>query len=116
MTKGKASSANQQGVALIVALIILLLVSVLGLSAMRSSIFSAKVATGVQADAMTFEVAESGLAIGYRLVESLDRDAFYLEIIESSGTLGCLTATGQLQNGSCTAGQLTLVGCYRLKF
>jgi len=48
---------NQRGAALIVALLILVVVSVLGVSAMKTSMFAAKVATGTQADAMVFEAA-----------------------------------------------------------
>lgn len=100
MTKGKASSADQQGVALIVALIILLLVSVLGLSAMRSSIFSAKIAAGVQADAMTFEAAESGLSASFSSLSALN-DLDLYSTIEGRGTTYCLGSDGLLDTGSC---------------
>ena len=57
---------RQQGAALVVALLILVVVSLLGVSAMKSSVFSAKVATGTQADAMTFEAAETSLTGAYK--------------------------------------------------
>lgn len=56
---------TQSGAVLLVSILILLMVSVLGISAMRASIFSSKVATGIQADAMTFEAAETAIAVTY---------------------------------------------------
>lgn len=64
---------RQRGAALLVALMILLIVSVIGISAMRSSSFSAKVAMGTQLDAMAFEAAET--AIGQTLDKLLAADA-----------------------------------------
>ncbi len=54
---------RQEGAALVIALLILVVVSLLGVSAMKTSVFSAKVATGTQADAMTFEAAETSLSV-----------------------------------------------------
>ena len=41
---------DQRGASLIVALIMMLLISVIGITGLKSSIFSAKVATSLQAD------------------------------------------------------------------
>ena len=68
---------QQQGATLLVALIILLLISLLGISALRSSIFSGKVATSVQADAMTFEAAETALGVTFRSLDAMDDEDLY---------------------------------------
>ena len=56
---------GQQGVALVIALLILVLISILGVSAMRTSIFNAKIAVGAQVGTMTFQAAESAIAAVY---------------------------------------------------
>ena len=56
---------RQKGAALMVALMILVVVSLMGVSAMKSSVFSTKVATSTQADAMTFEAAETAVTEAY---------------------------------------------------
>lgn len=56
---------NQRGVALLVALLILVIVSLMGITAMKTSMFSAKISTGTQVDAMAFEGAESAVADAY---------------------------------------------------
>lgn len=71
--KQGSTMKRQRGAALLVALMILLIVSVIGISAMRSSSFSAKVAMGTQLDAMAFEAAET--AIGQTLDKLLAADA-----------------------------------------
>jgi Tfp pilus assembly protein PilX len=53
---------RQRGMALLAALMVLMMISIIGVAAMRSSTFSAKVATGVQLDAIAFEAAESAIA------------------------------------------------------
>src|SRR5690554_6617797 len=55
----------QQGVALVMALMILLIISVLGISAMRTSLFSSKIALGAQVGTMTFQASESAIAAVY---------------------------------------------------
>lgn len=52
---------SQRGAALLVALMILVIVSILGVTAMKTSMFSSKIATGTQVDAMAFEGAESAV-------------------------------------------------------
>ena len=66
---------SQRGAALIVALLILVVVSVLGVSAMKTSMFAAKVATGTQADAMVFEAAESSVADMYNTINNMNEVA-----------------------------------------
>lgn len=59
------SFRTQQGVALVVALMILVIISVLGISAMRTSMFSSKIALGAQVGTMTFQASESAIAAVY---------------------------------------------------
>jgi type IV pilus assembly protein PilX len=53
---------RQRGAALLVALMILLIVSIIGVAAMRSSTLASRVAMGAQLDAIVFEAAESAIA------------------------------------------------------
>ncbi len=89
---------KQTGSALIIALIVMVLVSVLGLSAIRSSNFSTKVATGIQADAMTFEAAETIIAATYSSLSVLDDSELYDDV--EPGMQSCMTTDG-LVVGAC---------------
>lgn len=62
---GIAAPRQQQGVALVIALMILVIISVIGIAAMRTSLFSVKVATSAQASAMAFQSAETALSAIY---------------------------------------------------
>lgn len=98
--KYKYQSA-QGGAVLLVSLLILLMVSILGISAMRSSIFANKVATGVQADAMSFEAAETAIAVAYGMLEA--NDSLQTVFAPGYSTSGCVTPSG-LSTGSCASG------------
>lgn len=74
---------KQRGAALLVALLILVLVSLLGISALRSSVFSGKVATSVQADAMTFEAAETALGVTFRRLDAMTGEALYTGLVDN---------------------------------
>lgn len=52
---------QQQGIALFVALMILVIISVLGAAAMRSSITNARIITGIQAGEMSFQGAQTAI-------------------------------------------------------
>jgi type IV pilus assembly protein PilX len=66
MRRQKMTGRSQQrGVALIVALLILVLISILGVSALRTSIFNSKISVGAQVGTMTFQAAESAIAAVY---------------------------------------------------
>lgn len=56
------NAKRQRGAALIVALMILVIVSLLGISAMRASMFNAKISTSVQAASLAFQGAESAVS------------------------------------------------------
>ena len=77
MKNKQHSPQTQRGAALLVSLIILVMVSLMGISALRSSIFSGKVATSVQADAMTFEAAETALGVTFRSLSDLTGEQLY---------------------------------------
>lgn len=97
----KAYAPSQRGAVLLVSLIILLMVSVLGISAMRASIFANKVATGVQADAMTFEAAETAIAVAYGSM--LADNALQTVFSPGYNTTICITDSGA-STGNCGAG------------
>lgn len=54
--------SSQQGMALLISLVVLVVVSILGATAMRSAAFQSKVSINAQASQMLFQAAESGLA------------------------------------------------------
>ncbi|MEH6492135.1 hypothetical protein [Halopseudomonas sp.] len=93
---------KQQGAALLVALAVLILVSMLGLVAMKSSIFSAKVATGLQTDAMVFEAAETAITDAYNGLSGLSNEELYAAIGATS-TERCVRSTGGASAGRCGA-------------
>ncbi|UWN49203.1 hypothetical protein ASALC70_01402 [Alcanivorax sp. ALC70] len=65
------SARAQRGAALLIALLILVIVSLMGVTAMKTSMFSAKISTGTQVDAMAFEGAESAVAEAYSYLYGL---------------------------------------------
>ncbi|MDM1695927.1 hypothetical protein HX099_04500 [Thiopseudomonas alkaliphila] len=91
--------SGQQGAALIIALIVMALVSVMGLSALRSSMLSGRVATGVQADAMTFEAAETALAVTYASIDAMSENQQFSSLTD--GIEFCVTANGSASEGGC---------------
>src|SRR5690606_21679302 len=94
------SKRNQQGAALLVSLIILVLVSLMGISALRSSVFSGKVATGVQADAMTFEVAEAALGVSIRSMDSMSNQELYAGLADGV-VVYCVQNDNPVASGAC---------------
>lgn len=103
MENKKVWLSRQRGAALLVALAVLILVSLLGLAAMRSSIFSAKVATGLQTDAMVFEAAETAITDAYNGLSGLSNEELYAAI-GSTSTERCVRSSGGALNGRCGAG------------
>jgi len=63
---------KQNGAALFIALILLVIISILGVSAMKMSMFNARISTGAQVNTMTFQAGESALQAVYE--EALDAD------------------------------------------
>ncbi|MBL7252275.1 PilX N-terminal domain-containing pilus assembly protein [Alloalcanivorax sp. C16-2] len=66
---------GERGAALLIALMILVIVSLMGITAMKTSMFSAKISTGTQVDAMAFEGAESAVADAYAYLSGLNSNA-----------------------------------------
>lgn len=97
----EASAQAQRGVALLIALLILVIVSLMGITAMKTSMFSAKIATGTQVDAMAFEGAESAINA---TITNLQNDPTRLQaLMGGASETQCVTMTNQNQDGVCTA-------------
>ena len=64
MIRSNSLSAHrkQSGAALVVALMILVIISIVGLTALRSSVFNTKISTMNQASTMSFQGAETAIA------------------------------------------------------
>lgn len=99
---GKAF-APQQGAALFVALIILLIVSMLGVSAMKGSIFGEKMAFNSQARDLSFQAAET--AINAVINQARRSGSFASSLLGSAGSLQhCLRRDQLLVEGPCGNG------------
>lgn len=85
--------SRQKGMALVIALVILAMISVLGIAALRASIFNTKISTSAQGSAMTFQAAESALA-------ALFQEASQYQGSGSSTSNIIHIALGQLNSGS----------------
>lgn len=104
---------KQSGVALFIALIMLVVISILGISAMRMSMFNARISTGAQASSMTFLAGESALQAVYE--EALDADEggqnnVILRAMNKRFAEGifevqqrCVTAADAYKQGACAA-------------
>lgn len=93
---------RQQGVALLIALLILVVVSLMGITAMKTSMFSAKIATGTRVAAMAFGGAESAINA---TVTDLKAHRSRLQSLMIGGTqVQCVTMIDQGQSGACDVG------------
>jgi len=104
---------KQKGVALVVALMILVIISVIGIAAMRTSLFSVKVATSAQASAMAFQSAETALSAIYDEATSpsatsagnVIADAVEKMLIGASVVIDrCVTVADPYKKGACASG------------
>lgn len=93
--------SSQQGAVLVVALIVLVMVSLLGLSAMRASVFSTKVATGIQADTMTFEAAETALGLTFRTLDEMSEEELTAAVIDGNTVEYCVSSEGIVSAAPC---------------
>lgn len=102
----------QRGVALIVALLILVMISIIGITAMRTSIFNAKISTSAQGSTMAFQAAESALAAlfleasQYNGDTADDTNVIFLALRQLDfGALApidrCVTAGDLFKQGAC---------------
>lgn len=91
---------KQQGAALFIALIILLLVSMMGVSAMKGGIFHERMAFNSQAEEMTFQAAET--AIGGVIQEARKSSELLGELAAGySSKTHCVTLSGGIAEGAC---------------
>lgn len=102
---------RQSGIALFVALMILVIISVLGVAAMRSSVTNARITTGIQAGEMSFQGAQT--AINAVINEMIGTTAgqpgnILTDMIagHAAGTVTvqrrCVTASNTAVTGACT--------------
>ncbi|KAF0806625.1 hypothetical protein A167_03167 [Alcanivorax sp. S71-1-4] len=73
MRRSVSMPQKEHGLALMVALLVLVIISVLGITAMRTSMFNARVALGAQTSVMVFQGAES--AINAVVIEAIDENS-----------------------------------------
>lgn len=66
----RPSARRQQGMALLIALIVLVVVSILGTVAMRTALFQSRVSINSQTENLAFQAAESGLDAAVGLARS----------------------------------------------
>ena len=95
------SRSHQQGMALMVALMILLLTAMLGVAAMKTSIFSSKIAVSTQVDAMAFEAAESALSVAFREIGSSAGMTDLLDVLDGGLYELCIKADDPVKKGAC---------------
>ena len=106
---------DQRGVALVVALLILVMISIIGIAAMRTSIFNAKISTSAQGSTMAFQAAESALAALFIEASAYEGDTadntnvIFLALRQLDfGTLSpierCVTSSDLYKVGACQAG------------
>jgi type IV pilus assembly protein PilX len=103
MNGSLSTAKSQNGAALLIALFVLVIVSVMGITAMKTSMFSAKIATGTQIDAMAFEGAESAITATY--FEFVDNDDVMQTLLLGSKINRCITMSDQTVEGECQDGQ-----------
>lgn len=105
---------RQQGMALLIAMIILAIISIMGIASLRSSIFNTKISTSSQAATMTFQASESALAALFQEASQYQGDgSTTTNIIHialgqlNSGAIvpldRCLTQTDLSKSGTCAS-------------
>lgn len=97
------SEQKQTGSVLLISLIILVMVSLLGIAAMRASMFSNKVTTGVQADTMSFEAAETALGLTFRTLGEMTETDLTAAVVDGRSTEYCITEEGLTTGTQCSS-------------
>lgn len=93
---------SEQGAALFIALIILLLVSMMGVSAMKGGLFHERMAFNSQAEEMTFQAAET--AIGGVIQEARKSSALLGQLAGTNAAkTHCVTMSAGITEGACDA-------------
>lgn len=102
---------RQSGVALFIALVILVIISVLGIAALRGSITNLRITSGIQASAMSFQAAQTGIhaAMNEMLQATAGDDNNLLVKLLKSHTASnvvvrrrCVTSSDTSVSGDCT--------------
>lgn len=92
---------NQQGAALLVALIILLMVTLMGISAIKSGLFHERMAFNAQAEELSFHAAET--AIGGVVAEARGNSALVNDLVDSGAdTIHCISKVNGLAENACS--------------
>lgn len=100
---GMKERIRQQGAALFVALIILLIVSMMGVSAMKSGILSEKMAFNTQARELSFQAAET--AINGVIDNARSSGEFVSKLLGTGGVhTHCVNADNRMIEGACPVG------------
>jgi type IV pilus assembly protein PilX len=94
---------GQKGAALIVSLLMLMIISIIGVVAMRTSIFNAKISATTQGSVMSFQAAESALAILLDQGMTATEAAIARRSInDPTPVAGCVAASELNKAGDCT--------------
>lgn len=114
LVKTPGVPGSQRGAALIVALLILIIISIIGITAMRTSLFNTKIATMTQAATMSFQGAETAISavfdeatnqsfsnpghvVGYAIAQ--------LGVGNKVVVNRCVTHANQYKQGACASGE-----------
>ena len=96
---------RQQGVALFVALILLLAITLLGVSSLKSGIFHERMSVNSQADTLTFMATESSInsiiSFAWQIGQNDVDESFFAESILGAGQRNCIAKDAVL-DGDCT--------------
>ena len=99
-------TTRQQGSALVLSLIILLVMTMIGITALSTSTLEEKMAANDRNQRVAFQTAEAALAEGERVVASLNKDFFKEEGLkgkfedeEQAGYIGIGNEEGALDSG-----------------
>lgn len=100
---------NQRGAALFVALIVLLVITLMGVSSLKSGIFHERMSMNSQADTLTFMGAESSInsiiSFAWQIGDNgVDESFFAPAILTGQPQLNCV-AKDAISSGNCTASQ-----------
>lgn len=101
-TNSYLSRKNQQGAALVMALAVLVLLTILGISAMKSSTLEYRMATSIQDKSTAFQAAESGLAESMANVSLNPNQASTYNYTGKSGVKAVVTTAYGGSTGSNT--------------
>jgi type IV pilus assembly protein PilX len=97
-----AGRGRQTGMALVVALLLLVVISLIGVAAMRTSIFNTKISTSAQGSIMAFQAAESALAALFTGGLQFTEAALARRIVaDATPVEGCVTADNVAKGGAC---------------